>query len=138
MASFLAVLSAVGVIAFAGKPAQADDWYQQCYDPGLGTVAYCVEYTGGYPSGYARAQIPGYYGVKLRQCTSAGCRPGAVYGDPVYWSDVTAAYAGPDGNPVYTASVRVGKFSAYQACAQQSPGAIWNCPPERWSVYLGD
>lgn len=135
---FLGILAALGIIA-VGTPAQAHPgWYIDCAHLAYSPYYNCVEWTGGWPSGYVRAEIGGTYGVKLRECHSAGCQASSNSSSPVVWNDVAVAYATSQGNPVVTPSVRVGKYSAYQSCYQTVPGGVWNCAPLRWYVYLGD
>lgn len=138
LASVIALLLAFGVIAVAERPAQADTTYPYsdgCHEFAFDFAYYCLEWTGGYPTGYVRAAVyafPAKASVGLQECTTGSCQPGN-FGVPV-WTLVQATYNYP--NPAVTPGRRVGKFGAYRVCSQSVPGGVWSCPP--YSTYLGD
>lgn len=130
LAALLVVLASLALSA-----TRAEAWtpypYKTCASPGGWRSQVCVAWTGGYPHGVVRAESPSseYYAVKLMTCSNAV----RVCND-----DVDAASATLNKRSGHTASVRVGKYSWYIACAKWLSSSKWACNTGTYRVYLGD
>jgi hypothetical protein len=117
-----------------GTSQEALTWYHytRCDSPGGWGEPICVAWTGGYPSGYARAESRSnyYYAISLRTCSNGN----------KHACDATTTVASKTLNNTagYTPSVRVGKYSWYIVCAKRFSSSGWACNRGANEVYLGD
>lgn len=138
----VALTASLFLLAVGIAPANAYTPYshQACVSSFANTV--CLAWTGGWPTGQVRVEVPTrtYYAVRLQTCGNNYPTPLLSSCGP--WSTVaskTLNYAAG-----VTPSVLATRNGWYRACSKVNSGSSWNCAGANgqyggaWPRYLGD